>query len=144
MRIISILALVPLPAAAWEFSSDPICTLTHQTDMAEIAITYDARLPEYALFITLRSGQWPGVETFAMTFVGPRAGQIGTSNQTLSADQATLTVRDRGFGNVLDGLEFNANAIATSGDLSISMSLHDAPPAVRAFRDCPRDQVPVS
>ena len=144
MRLALILAVLPLPAIAWEFSPDPICTLTHQAQDAEIAITYDVRLPEYALFITLRTGRWPASDTFGMAFVGPRAGKIGTSQQTLSADGATLTVRDRGFGNVLDGLEFNDTAIAASGDLAIAMSLADAPEAVRAFRDCPRNDPPLS
>jgi len=42
MRIALLLAALPLPTYAWDFSADPICTLTHQTEQAEIAITFDA------------------------------------------------------------------------------------------------------
>ena len=66
MRLILALALLPLPAAAWEFSPDPMCTLTHQAEDAEIAITYDSAVPQYTLFITLRSGEWPDAAGFQM------------------------------------------------------------------------------
>ncbi|MCF2870876.1 excinuclease ABC subunit B [Octadecabacter sp. G9-8] len=137
MRLILALLTLPLPAAAWEFSADPICTLTHQTTDAEIAITYDAALPEYALFITLRTGTWGEPPAFQIGFLGGRNGQIGTTQHRLSGDGATLSVRDSGFGNVLDGLEFNADGFATTGATTVDFTLTDAAPAVRAFRDCP-------
>ncbi len=129
MRFAVILALAPVPALAWEFSPDPICTLAHETDTAEIVITYDVNLPEYALSITLKNGTWADAPVFGMEFIGPRPLAIGT----------TLTVRDSGFGNVLDGLEYNAGAVAVSGATTIPMLLTDAAPAVRAFRACPSD-----
>ena len=129
MRFAVILALAPVPALAWEFSPDPICTLAHETDTAEIVITYDVNLPEYALSITLKNGTWADAPVFGMEFIGPRPLAIG----------ATLTVRDSGFGNVLDGLEYNAGAVAVSGATTIPMLLTDAAPAVRAFRACPSD-----
>lgn len=139
MRYVIALALLPFPALAWEFSPDPICTLTHQTSEAEIAITYDASLPEYALFITLRTGEWSDAQAFQMGFVGPRQLTIGTNQHRLSADGATLSVRDSGFGNVLDGLEYNIQMAATAGETFLTASLSEAAPAVRAFRACPTD-----
>jgi hypothetical protein len=137
MRLILVLLTLPLPAAAWEFSPDPICTLTHLTDEAEIAITYDASIPEYALLIALRTGEWPDADAFQMIFEGAQDLAIGTSEHTLSLDGATLTVRDSGFGNVLDGLEFNALMWATAGEVFVTAPLTDAAPAVQAFRACP-------
>lgn len=140
MRIALILALMPLPCLAWEFSPDPICTLIHQSDMAEIAVTYDARLPEYALFITLRDGVWADASTFQLIFGGGIGGAIGTTQQTISTDGATLTVRDSGFDNVLDGLEFNRRmGVLTDAQMLFEVLLDDAAPAVQAFRACPDD-----
>jgi len=139
MRILVFTLLLPSHALAWGFSPDPICTLTHQADAAEIAITYDASLPEYALFITLREGTWPDHPTFEMTFSDGQDLSIGTTRHSLSADGATLTVRDRGFGNVLDGIEFNQSLSASSGQMAINASTDTAKAAVQAFRACPSD-----
>jgi len=139
MRFALLLATLPLPAFAWEFSADPICTLTHQTEQAEIAITFDANLPEYALFITLRDGTWDTAPSFEMAFSGGVPISIGTTRHGRSADGATLTVRDRGFGNVLDGIEFNRALRAVSGTRSVVAQTETAAPAVQAFRACPSD-----
>jgi hypothetical protein len=45
-------------------------------------------------------------------------------------------VSDRGFGNVLDGLEFNQVALAATGDRVVSIDLDGAAPEVAAFRAC--------
>ena len=139
MRLILALALLPFPALAWEFSPDPMCTLIHQAEDAEIAITYDSALPQYTLFITLRSGEWPNAAGFQMFFGGRRDVTIGTTRHSLSTASATLTVLDSGFGNVLDGLEFNDTVVSTSGATTVIADLSNAAPAVQAFRDCPAD-----
>lgn len=139
MRTALALFLAPFPALAWDFSPDPVCTLTHQTADAEIIITYDAALPEYALFITLRDGTWPDAFAFSIAFEGGRRIFITTPNHELRDEGHTLVVRDTGFGNVLDGLEFNTAMTATSGTRSLSAPLNGAGPAVRAFRACPTD-----
>jgi hypothetical protein len=54
----------------------------------------------------------------------------------LSEGGTALTVTDRGFGNVLDGLQHNEAATALAGSASLSVSLDGAAPAVEAFRDC--------
>jgi len=139
MRFVLILILLPVPAAAWEFSPVPVCTLSHRTDVAEITITYDAALPEYALKIALRDGAWDNAPSFRMVFGGGREVDIGTTRHLLSADGTTLGVRDTGFGNVLDGLEFNESVVSVSGDTIVIANLNQAAPAVRAFRACPTD-----
>lgn len=140
MRIAILLAALPFPALAWDFTPDPICTLTHQATEAEIAVTYDPALPEYTLHITLRDGVWPQTATFGLRFNGGPPITISTTRHRLSADGATLTVRDRGFGNVLDGIEFNQTVDVLIGDQTqLSANLTTADPAVQAFRACPQD-----
>lgn len=133
--------LIPLiflasPAAAWDFTPTPICTLTHQEAAGQVVVTYDASIPEYTITLT-RTDPWPEAPFFGMSFVGQRGGSIGTDRHTLSEDGRSLTVKDSGFGNVLDGLEFNDTALGTSGDATLTFSLDGAAPAVAAFRACP-------
>ena len=47
MRWIILLCLAT-PAVGWEFSPTPICTLSHDGEAAEVTLTYDAAIPEYA------------------------------------------------------------------------------------------------
>lgn len=138
MRYALCLALLPLPAAAWEFRPDPVCTLFHQSDRAEVTITHDpgAAMP-YAIEIRLSTGRWPDAPTFGLTYEGRAPLAIGTHLHALSEDGMTLRVEDRGFGNVLDGLEFNDSVTAVSGAMELRLSLADAAPEVRAFRACP-------
>ena len=143
MRYAALLALLPLPAAAWEFSPDPICTLSHQTDEASYEITYDQSIPEYALRIQLTGNTWDPAPSFHMSFAGGVPVDIATANHLLSDNRTTLTVRDRGFGNVLNGLEFNTVAVSLSGEVVTMASTQDAAPAVRAFRACP-DETPAT
>lgn len=105
----------------------------------QFVITYDASLPEYALHLSQRDGLWPDGSAFEMAFLGPRGLAIGTDRQTLSDDRTTLTVRDTGFGNVLNGLEFNDQVVSVFGARQSVASLAGAAPAVRAFRGCPTD-----
>jgi hypothetical protein len=79
-----------------------------------VRLTYDPSLPEYTIAIRL-SEPWPEAAVFAMRFEGPRGNMISTSRHVLSEDGLTLSVRDRGFGNVLDGLEFNVSCAGRRG-----------------------------
>jgi hypothetical protein len=72
-----------------------------------------------------------------MAFAGERPISIQTNRFTLSNDGRSLTVKDRGFGNVLNGLEFNARAYAMLGDTTVGISLDGINPAITAFRACP-------
>jgi hypothetical protein len=139
MRLALILALLPFPTLAWEFTPDPICRLSHENLAAEIIITFDARLAEYSLAVAPRAHSFPNAPSFTMTFEGGDEISIGTTNHVLSDYGRRLTVRDTGFGNVLDGLEYNNIATARSGHIAYEFDLTNAAPAVRAFRACPTD-----
>ena len=132
-----ILLLTALPARAWEATLGPVCTLTHETDSASVLLTYDPSQPLYSIAITRKSAPWPSGPTFQMQFDGPAPLVIGTDRHVLSDEGRTLTVSDRGFGNVLNGLQFNGIARAASGGLTESFPLTGAAEPVQAFRDCP-------
>lgn len=135
-RAISILLTVATPAFGWEFSPTPVCTLSHETGAGRMSVTYDRSQSEpYAIAVTLPA-PWPGAAEFAVRYDGPRGLTIRTTRQSLSDGGRTLTVTDTGFGNVLDGLEFNVTATALFGDAAIGFPLDGAAEKVRAFRDC--------
>jgi hypothetical protein len=124
------------PAHAWQAGVEGrFCTLDHSGAEAEVRLTYDPTLPEYTIAIRLAE-PWPEATVFAMRFEGPQANMISTARHVLSADRLTLSVSDRGFGNVLNGLEFNATALAATGDAVVAIDLAGAAPEVAAFRAC--------
>lgn len=128
--------LAAAPAQAWEAGVEGrICTLEHSGAQGEVRLTYDPSLPRYTISIR-RAEPWPEAAVFAMRFYGPRANMISTTRHVLSEGGRTLTVTDRGFGNVLDGLEFNAAALAVAGAANVAVSLEGAAPEVAAFRAC--------
>jgi len=134
--LIPCLMVFALPAGAWEFTPTPVCTLEHATDAASVRITYDPSQPEpYAIAIT-RSTPWPDAPGFGIRFDGMRGMTIATDRHILSDGGTTLTVNDRGFGNVLDGIEFNRTATALAGDAAATFPLAGASDPVRAFRAC--------
>lgn len=135
LRALAILLLTTTPALAWQARSGAICELTHEGEAAQVRVTYDPAIPEYAIEITPDRPWAPG-PVFSMHFDGPRDLTISTTRHVISGGGATLTVRDSGFGNVLDGLEFNDTAIALLGDQVVAIPLDDAAPAVREFRTC--------
>lgn len=136
MRLATVLCCLALPAYAWEFTAAPVCTLTHETPEASVTVTWDPRRAEpYAIAVT-RTAPWTGFPVFAMRFDGPRGNTIMTDRHATGDDGRTVTVTDRGFGNVLDGLEFNETATAVLGDQSVPFPLDDAAEPVRAFRAC--------
>ena len=135
LALVFLLALTA-PAAAWTFTPQPVCTLSDRTTSASVVVTYDPRQPEpYAIAVT-GAAPWPGAPVFSMRFDGPRGMTISTDRQKLSDGGRTLTVTDRGFGNVLNGLEFNTTATALAGDTAIPFPLDGAAPEVQKFRAC--------
>ena len=134
MRLIALVVFLPTYASAWEFSLTPLCTLTHQSEHARIEITHDPAIPEYRMTLDLFTEPWARSETFGMTFRGGRSLTIGTNRHII--DKSRLSVSDTGFGNVLNGLEYNALAIAFTSSQSIQFSLAEAAPEVRKFRSC--------
>jgi hypothetical protein len=133
--------LLASSAAAWEFSASPICTLTDTSDAGTMTVTYDPEITEYTITVTLADDKWPAAETFGMAFASDKPINIQTDRYVLSADSRSLTVTDRGFGNVLNGLEFNTRAYAILGDTTVGFSLDGIDPAIQAFRACPADNL---
>lgn len=130
----SVLAFAAGPGTAWEFSPTPVCTLSNGAQGPEISVTYDPALTApYTIALTRPEG-WPAADVFSITFVGPRGLTITTRNHRI--DGSTLSVSDRGFGNVLKGLEFNTTATAVLGSVVTQSPLAGAATAVQAFREC--------
>ena len=129
------LLLITTPALAWETKSGRVCELTHEAEEADVRIIYDPSIAEYAIEITLDRAWSPG-PNFAIRFDGPRGRTISTTRHMFQSGGLTLTVKDQGFDNVLNGLEFNETATALLGDQAIIVGLDGAGPAVRAFRSC--------
>lgn len=142
MRLTVLAICLPTCAVAWEFSSDPLCTLSHESLHARVVITHDPGVPEYRMRLSLPTGAWANSETFGISFQGGRSLTIGTDRHQI--DGATLTVSDAGFGNVLNGLEFNQMAIAFTTNQSRQLSLAGAAPEVRKFRKCALQAPPTS
>lgn len=122
-------------ALAWETRSEALCVLEHSEAAADVRLTYDPGSKIYAIAIT-PSKAWRRYPVFAIRFEGPRSLTISTGRHVISDGGATLTVSDAGFGNVLNGLEFNRTATALLGDQAVKVSLDGAAPAVQDFRDC--------
>ena len=140
MRTALALIFLASPAAAWEFSASPICTLTDTSEAGTMTVTYDPDITEYTITVTLNDA-WPTGSIFGMAFAPDRPINIQTDRFTLSDEGRSLTVKDRGFGNVLNGLEFNGRAYAILGDQSVGFSLEGIKPAIEAFRDCPAENL---
>jgi hypothetical protein len=137
MRFVLLFLLLTAPAAAWEFTPTPVCTLSHSTDKARLSVTHTPHAVEpYAIEITQGDAIWGSSPTFQMLFDGPRKLSIATDRHKLGAGGKSLTVTDQGFGNVLTGLEFNFLATAKSGDTVLYFPLADAAEAVQRFRLC--------
>ena len=130
-----LLCLLPTSLSAWEFTPGLPCRLTHQSAEAAIELTYDPTQPLYTLTI-IRAGPWPRAPQFEMQFDGPRAVRIGTDRHQLSQDMHALRVADAGFGNVLDGLQFNVTATALTGGVRVAFPLDGIASPLAAFRAC--------
>lgn len=135
MRTFVLSILLSSPAYAWDFTPGLPCKLNHVSAQAEVELTYDPRVPLYAITVT-RKDPWPQADDFAIRFDGPQGRIIATDRHKLSEDGLSLTVTDRGFGNVLDGLQFNRSATAKSGDAEVTVGLDGASDAVEAFKAC--------
>ncbi|WP_298850417.1 excinuclease ABC subunit B [uncultured Ruegeria sp.] len=136
MRIVLVSLILGTPATAWEATVGQICTLSHATDEAEIFLTYDPAKPLYTLSVTRKTESWTKTPWFAMRFEGPNPIEIATPNHILSDGESSLTVTDTGFGNVLNGLEYNLTAYAFTQDRLTEFPLDGAAPQVRVFREC--------
>ncbi|MEQ9259950.1 MAG: hypothetical protein RIG84_12730 [Roseovarius sp.] len=135
MRLIVLICLIAPAAQAWEFTPGLPCRLNHETSEARVELTYDPTRPLYTITIT-RPEPWPDAPAFGMRFEGARSLSIGTDRHVLSEGGRALTVTDTGFGNVLDGLQFNRTAVAVAGDAVVTLPLDGAAEPVAAFRAC--------
>ncbi|WP_415922021.1 hypothetical protein [Tateyamaria sp. SN6-1] len=133
MRCLILLALMSGPVYAWEFTPTPRCTLFHAEEGAEVAVTYDHATALYAISVTTEQG-WPAAPAFSIRFDGPAPNTISTTRHGVRGQ--TLTVTDAGFGNVLDGIEFNRTATAFTQTAAVTVSLDGAAEPVQAFRAC--------
>lgn len=133
MRILIALALLASPAHAWEFTPPPICTLSHSEASADVTLTYDHTTALYAINVTAPDG-WPNAPAFSIRFDGAQPNTISTTRHASTGN--TLTVSDRGFGNVLDGLQFNQTATAFTDTSAVTVSLDGAAEPVEQFRAC--------
>lgn len=131
--------ILAIPAEAWETRSDAICVLEHSEESADVRLTYDPGSKVYSIAIT-PAQPWRSYPVFAIRFEGPRSLTISTGRHTMTEDGGTLAVTDSGFGNVLNGLEFNHTATALLGDQAVEVSLDGAAPAVQDFRTCASGQ----
>ncbi|WP_375229886.1 hypothetical protein [Roseobacter sp. S98] len=135
MRTLIALTLLATPAAAWEFTPGLPCVLTHSTPQAEIELTYDPTQPLYTVTIR-RDLPFDSAPVFAMRFDGDLPISIATDRHMASRDGRSVTVQDRGFGNVLNGLQYNATATAILGTAKVTFPLAGAAEPVAAFRAC--------
>jgi hypothetical protein len=126
------------PAFGWEFSETPVCTLRQATAEVETVVTFDPAIPEYAIELTLAEGRWDETPVFAIVFDGGVPITIQTDRHVLSDGGRTLTVRDSGFGNVLDGIGRNSVATAVTPGLAVAFPLAGAGGPLAEFRACPR------
>lgn len=134
MRYIIALLILTTPAFAWEFSPVPICTVSTETPQGAIELTYDPSQAEpYAIAVT-HSEAWNNSPVFGLQFSGTNGLTITTDRQSISGN--TLIVRDTGFGNVLNGLQFNTTVTAFQGEATVVFSLDGAAPEIARFRDC--------
>ena len=130
------LILLTGPATAWEFTALPVCTLSHEGAEAAVTVIYDPRLDEPYAITLRRTEGWTAGPVFALAFTGGRSLTISTDRHRTSPDRTGITVTDRGFGNLLDGLEFNGEATALIADQAVTFSLDGAAEPVRDFRAC--------
>lgn len=137
VRLFLAFALLAGPVQAWDFAPTPICTLSTQTEKGEVRVTYDPTTGLYEInLIYANDLSWDNSPSFTMEFIGPSSLSIGTNRHAISRDGKTLSARDTGFGNVLDGLEFNTIANARAGSSTMAISLEGAAEPVRKFRAC--------
>lgn len=137
VRLAAAGVLVAGQAAAWEFTDRPVCTLSHETPEMSVVVTFDPAIPEYAIALTLAEGVWPVTPVFAIVFDGGWPITIQTDRHVVTDAGRTLTVRDSGFGNVLDGIGRNRTATAMAPGLAVGVPLEGAGPPLAAFRACP-------
>lgn len=129
------LLLTASAAGAWEFTPGLPCRLTHQTPQVQVALTYDPTQPLYSITLTQQT-PWPEAAVFTLQFTGPAGLTISSSRHRFSDNGRAVTVTDNGFGNVLNGLQFNDTVTVLLGEDVLSIPLTGASNPVDRFRRC--------
>lgn len=134
-RILLLILLMIEPAVAWESGSGRVCEIVHQSENALLRITFDPAIEEYSLAISL-TRSWAAGPIFALRFEGLQSNTITTDQHRITDGGATVVVTDSGFGNVLDGVEFNTTVTAILGEQEVTVLLDGAAQSLREFRRC--------
>ncbi|MEM6304091.1 MAG: hypothetical protein AAF744_05180 [Pseudomonadota bacterium] len=129
------LLLFATSASAWEFTPGTPCILTQESPELTVTLTHDPTAPLYSITITRPEGL-PQSPTFGLAFDGPAPLTIGTDRHRYHVDGTQVSVEDTGFGNVLNGMQFNHTMRALFGEAEISIPLEGAADPVEAFRAC--------
>ena len=135
MRSFFAVLILTTPAHAWEFTPGVPCLLTHDTGATQIELTYDPRQPLYSITVS-QDAAMPDSPFFAMRFDGPRPNTIASARHEMGNNNRSVTVTDTGFGNVLDGLQYNISTTIILAETMLTVSLKDASGPVQLFRDC--------
>lgn len=122
-------------AQAWEFTPGLPCRLSHDTPEVRVELTFDPRQPLYTITLT-RPAPWPDAPELSMIYQGPFGRTISTDRHVLGDGGRSLTVTDRGFGNVLAGLMQDQSFTVATGGTSITVPLAGAAAPAAAFASC--------
>lgn len=133
--IFMFLCLTAGPAAAWQFTPGLPCKLTHETAEVFVEVTFDPRGPLYTISLT-KLDPWPDAPVFTMRYNGPFGVTISTDQHQLSQEGRTLSVSDRGFGNLLTGFMQDNAFTARAGDAVVTVPLDGAAGPTSAFAAC--------
>lgn len=141
MRLIPalvLLSLLPATASAWEVTFRDICRVEGSAGGVAVTVAYDPQDALYAIFLTRDGAPWPAAATFSIRFAGGAANTISTTRHVYGEDGGkTVAVIDTGFGNVLNGFEFNQTAhLGFDGAEAAAVPLDGAAPAIAEFRTC--------
>lgn len=135
MRSLLALILSTTPAFAWDFAPGLPCLLTHDTGSTQIELTFDPTKPLYTITVT-QDTAFPDSPFFSMRFDGARPNTIASTRHQLSNEGRSVTVTDTGFGNVLDGLQYNISTTIIVAETVVTIPLRGASSPVQAFRAC--------
>lgn len=138
MRLLFASLMIATPAFGWEAASDgPVCLLSHDTEAGSVVVSHDTRKAQpYAIQLRRAQDRWIAGDVFALRFDGLRPLTITSRRHQLFDGNTELVVTDRGFENVLRGLEANFVALAILGGQSLLIPLEGAAPEVAKFRAC--------
>lgn len=136
--LLAFLLLIPsLVSASWRFDETTACVITGETPETVVVVIHDYQAGRYTIAVSQTGQTWTPGPDLSIAFQGGRELVIGTDQHFLSDEGDVLMVTDRGFGNVLDGMQFNQRMTINTGEHIVKIDLNGAAAAVAEFRDCP-------